>query len=282
MKNLSKQINSVAIGTLITSIAIAFSPFLNRANAAAIDLSTPYTQNFDTFGIGQPANTATPWNNDSTIPGWYSNQSQYRASIGDSDEGSLYSFGSAGASDRAFGSITSTNTGTIFFGARFVNNTANPITGLTISYTTEQWRNGGSGVPETFDFQYNIGANAIDNSSTGSWTSNNANGLILTSPVNTATAGALDGNAAANRVAITGTIDLSATPLAAGQEIWVRWQDQGTTQNQNGLAIDDFSATSSAVVPEPLTIIGSGTALAFGGVLKRKFGSKKKLSAKQS
>jgi hypothetical protein len=137
-------------------------------------------------------------------------------------------------------------------------------------------------VPETFDFQYNIGANAIDNSSTGSWTSNNANGLILTSPVNTATAGALDGNAAANRVAITGTIDLSATPLAAGQEIWVRWQDQGTTQNQNGLAIDDFSATSSAVVPEPLTIIGSGTALAFGGVLKRKFGSKKKLSAKQS
>jgi hypothetical protein len=33
---------------------------------------------------------------------------------------------------------------------------------------------------------------------------------------------------------------------------------------------------------EPLTIIGSATALLFGGTLKRKFNLKKKLSAKQS
>ncbi|MEQ8537772.1 MAG: PEP-CTERM sorting domain-containing protein [Coleofasciculus sp. D1-CHI-01] len=47
-----------------------------------------------------------------------------------------------------------------------------------------------------------------------------------------------------------------------------------------GFAFDNFNATQSIVnpepVPEPLTILGSATALGFGGLLKRQHSKKQK------
>ena len=54
----------------------------------------------------------------------------------------------------------------------------------------------------------------------GTWTDVNA--LDFASP-NTAVVGATDGNAAANRTALTGTIN--GLTLAPGATVWIRWND---------------------------------------------------------
>ena len=64
----------------------------------------------------------------------------------------------------------------------------------------------------------------------------------------TATAAALDGNAAANRVAISYALPVV---IPSGQEIMLRWEDINDSGNDHGLAIDDLSisATFSANAP---------------------------------
>src|SRR6185369_5203729 len=65
--------------------------------------------------------------------------------------------------------------------------------------------------------------------------------LDFTSPVATATAAALDGNANANRTAKAALMPTGN--VANGQEIWLRWKDINDTGNDHGLAVDDFSVT---------------------------------------
>ena len=91
--------------------------------------------------------------------------------------------------------------------------------------------------------------------------------LEFISLINTATAGALDGNAAANRT--TKTANLAVT-VNNGQEIWFRWQDINDTGNDHGLAVDDLSVTANGgVVNAPVvptcpatlsTVFGTPTA----------------------
>ncbi|MBW4592327.1 MAG: type I secretion C-terminal target domain-containing protein [Brasilonema angustatum HA4187-MV1] len=162
-----------------------------------INLSSIYSQNFDS--LTNSGNNI--WTSDSTIPGWYSNRTAYTAGTGSSNTGSLYSFGSTGSTERALGSLASGTTDTIYYGVRLVNNTSNTINALNINYTGEEWRNGGNTTPQKLDFQYQIGATNI---TSGSWTEFDA--LDFTSPVATATAGALDGNAAGDRTALSSTL----------------------------------------------------------------------------
>ncbi|MBS0487337.1 MAG: endonuclease [Proteobacteria bacterium] len=57
----------------------------------------------------------------------------------------------------------------------------------------------------------------------------------------------LDGNAAANRTAISGSITgLSLAPSAA---IWIRWVDSNVSGNDDGLAIDDVSFSIDGMPP---------------------------------
>jgi hypothetical protein len=207
--------------------------------------SSPYFQEFNTLAnIG----STNSWADDSTISGWYSNRTSYRASSGTDNTGALYSFGSSSSTDRALGSVASGGTNTIYYGASFVNDTASTLSSLDISYNGEQWRNGGStsttpSVPQKLDFAYQVGATSL---TSGTWTEFDA--LDFTSPIATATAGALDGNAAANRTALSAT--LSGLNLAPGQQVWLRWQDVNDAGNDHGLAIDDLSV-STGITPVP-------------------------------
>jgi uncharacterized protein len=207
----------------------------------AINLSNPYSQNFNSL-----ANSGTniPWNDDSTIPGWYSNRVTYTAGTGSSNTGSLYSFGSSNSPERALGSVASNSTGTIYYGSRFVNNTSNTISGLNISYTGEQWRNGGNTNPHTLDFQYQVGATSL---TSGSWIDFNT--LDFTTPIATASSSVLDGNAAANRTTLSST--LGGLTIAPGQEIWLRWEDPNDAGNDHGLGIDDFTISINNDAPPP-------------------------------
>ncbi|WP_238361004.1 endonuclease/exonuclease/phosphatase family protein [Iningainema tapete] len=205
----------------------------------AINLSSFYSQNFDSLLNSGSNNT---WTDNSTIVGWYSNKITYNAGTGSSNTGALYSLGAASSNERALGSVASGSTETIYYGARFVNNTTSTISTLNISYVGEQWRNGGNTTAQKLDFQYQIGAT---NLTSGTWTDFNA--LDFTGPIATATAGALDGNATANRTTLSST--LSSLNLTPGQEIWLRWRDINDAGNDHGLGIDDFSISTGGVTP---------------------------------
>lgn len=258
------RVRVAALCTLVTVVGVIGTSrvmptaFALTNGGSITSLDAPLTENFDSLAS---AGTNIVWTDNTTIPGWYATRTTYNSGTGSSNAGALYSFGVAGtnpASDRALGSIGSGSTGTIFFAARFVNNTGQTITSLDVSYTGEQWRNGGnaSQAAQSLTFQYqaaNAGVITGANAPTTGWTT--VSNLNFTSPITTPTAGALDGNAPANRTPKSSTIAVTVNP---GQEVWLRWQDIDDTGNDHGLAIDDVSVTAhGAVLTVPPSGVGS-------------------------
>ena len=244
----------VMIGSLYIS-----STHLRVVNALSITtLGAPITQNFDTLATAGTTNT---WTDDTTLTGWYSqfslqptNPITYRADSGGSNTGAIYSWGVAGTNaltERALGSVGSGTPGNIFNALKLTNNTGSTITSLDISYTGEQWRQGGctptpcTPAAQKIDFQYqiaNAGVITDANTPTTGWLDQDP--LDFTSPQpGTSTAAAIDGNAVANRTALSSTINVT---LNNGQEIWLRWMDTNDANNDHGLAIDDFSVTPNS------------------------------------
>ncbi|MGH9802109.1 MAG: hypothetical protein ACRD82_17240, partial [Blastocatellia bacterium] len=252
-KELSRQAKIIAL----TATALVFSlVIVNLPSSSALtnggvmmSLGSPITENFDTLAT---SGTTNPWTDNSTIVGWYSqftvtptNPTTYRADAGGSNTGAIYSWGTGTATERAFGSVASGTPGDIYNAVKLTNSTGSTITSLDISFIGEQWRNGGNATAQTLAFQYQVAsAGTITDANTPStgWTGFST--LDFVSPIATATAAALDGNAAANRTAKSGTLTVS---INNGQEIWLRWQDLNDTGNDHGLAIDDLSVTPQGV-----------------------------------
>ncbi len=250
-----------SFGTAIFLFVILFTvrllpPSSALTNGGSItSFGSPLTDNFDTLAS---AGTNIAWADNMTIAGLYSTRTTYNAGTGSSNTGALYSFGVAGTNpltDRALGSVASGGTGTFYYAVKLTNNTGSPIASLSINYVGEQWRDGGAATPvaHTLNFQHQV-ANAgvitdADTPSTG-WTAFSS--LSFTSPTftNTGTGVLLDGNAAANRTAKSATLTFG-TPVANGQEIWLRWEDINDGGNDHGLAIDDLSITANGAVIMP-------------------------------
>ena len=196
-----------------------------------------YSQNFDTLSntAGSTTNTALPtgWQLTESGGGARDNE-QYAVDTGGSNTGDTYSYGSAGSTERAFGSLRS---GTLIsiFGACFTNNTGGTISSLAIAYTGEQWRLGTAARADSLGFEYSLNATSL---TTGAWTS--VATLNFSTP-NTATTGAKDGNAAANRTALSDTI--GSLSIANGASFCIRWLDGDASGADDGLAVDDFSIT---------------------------------------
>ncbi|MCY7410484.1 MAG: hypothetical protein LH473_09435, partial [Chitinophagales bacterium] len=191
------------------------------------------TQNFNTLALSGTS---------STLPsGWLLSESGsnantiYTAGTGSGTAGDTYSFGSASNSDRAFGGLQS---GSLIptIGAVFTNTTGSTVTSISISYTGEQWRLGATARVDRMDFQYSTNATSL---TTGTWSDFDA--LDFTAPVTTGTVGALDGNAAANKTSKSGTI--SSLSIANGATLYIRWNDFNATGSDDGLSVDDFTAT---------------------------------------
>ena len=103
-----------------------------------------YSQNFDTL-----SNTAGSTTNSTLPTGWLLNETgggardneQYAVDIGASNTGDTYSYGAAGSTERALGSVRS---GTLIasYGACFSNATGASLLNFDVGYTGEEWRLG--------------------------------------------------------------------------------------------------------------------------------------------
>ena len=222
-----------------------------RSGAQCISLTTlgaASTQNFDTL-----SNTAGSTTNNLTITGWFMTESglgardndQYAVDTGGSNTGDTYSYGAAGSTERALGGLLS---GTLIpvFGACFTNNTGSTVTSLAISYTGEEWRLGAAARTDQINFEYSTNATDLV---TGTWTPVAA--LNFVTPTTTPT-GAKDGNAAANRTALSSTIP--SLTIANGATFWIHWTDTNATGADDGLSVDDFALTPNAVPAVNLTV----------------------------
>ena len=208
-------------------------------------LGSAYTQNFDTL-----SNTAASTTNNLTLTGWFMTETgggardneQYAVDTGASTTGDTYSYGAAASTDRALGGLRS---GTLIpnFGACFTNNTGATIANLAIAYTGEQWRLGTAGRTDQLSFEYSLNATDLV---TGTWTGVSA--LNFVTPT-TVTVGAKDGNAAANRTALSSTI--GSLSVANGATFWIRWTDVDASGADDGLAVDDFSLTPTGAIVLP-------------------------------
>lgn len=227
--------------SLLLSLAALLCPVVH-AQVSLTTLGSAYTQNFDTL-----ANSGTS----GTLPsGWASLETGtnanalYNSGTGSNNAGDTYSFGAAASTERALGGLLSGSL-TPTIGASFTNNTGSAITSLVISYNGEQWRLGALARTDKLQFQYSTDATSL---STGTWTSVTA--LDFTAPTTGSVIGALDGNAAANRTAISSTI--SSLSIPAGATFWIRWTDFNANGADDGLAVDDFSLTpagTAALIP---------------------------------
>jgi hypothetical protein len=222
----------------------------------------PYNQDFNTLANSGSANA---WTNNETLAGWYvtagsSFLTYYPTNDGSNSASNVYSFGSTGSSDRAFGAIAIGSTTTARFGLRMKNNTGKQITSFQIFYRGEQWREGtatSTGNATNLNFSYRVGTTLTDPSEDGSptwWTTVSA--LTFTAPNMSGNAGALNGNAPGNFTDKSATVNVTVNN---GQEIMFRWVKTYAT-GSHGLAFDDVVIIP--VTNEP-SVICSQTSLSF-------------------
>lgn len=248
---------------MMSMLALLTLPLASRAQVLLTGASPTYTQNFDAL----PASNISTFADNSTIAGLYAQRtgtgSTVVANDGTFNAGTLYSYGTSAATERALGTLGSGGAmaGNFAYGIQFLNNTASPITSVTLSYTGEQWRNSAAAA-QSVAFSYAISATAIT-----ALTPNAAIplgfipaiALDFTSPVTGGTAGALNGNAAPNRTSLSGTFTVT---VPAGSYLMLRWYDPDHPGNDHGLAIDDVNASfANTATPGPiLTAVGVLTA----------------------
>ena len=225
---------AVSAAVLLASVAaLQIARAQAGSPASLLALDTPYTQNFDTL-----ASAGTS----SVLPaGWEFVESGtnantiYTAGTGSGNTGDTYSFGPAASAERALGGLQSGSLIPIV-GGFFSNDTGSTITSLEISYTGEQWRLGAiaTGRIDRLDFQYSLNATSL---STGAWVDVDA--LDFVAPTTAGAVGALDGQAAANRAAVSGLI--TGISIPPGATFRIRWTDFNASGADDGLAVDDFT-----------------------------------------
>ncbi len=244
-----RNIRNTVVAAAVVAASCLFAPSGYSQILASSGFT--YTNSFDSLGT-----VSNAWTDNSNLLGWYASQSigtlnGIRAGSGTSTAGALYSFGVAGVqpvTDRALGSIASGTPGNLAYGLRLQNDTANAISNIVITYTGEQWRNGGNTATQTLAFSYTISTSPITSSDAGNslytWTAFPA--LNFNTPIVGATAAALDGHDPANSHVFT-AVFLTNVVVFPGSEIFLRWYDINDSGNDHALAVDNFSVSFTNV-----------------------------------
>jgi hypothetical protein len=268
---LARPLQMCAARMLKSKIAItlmagaALSLLATSAAHAQVLFEGYYSQNFNGLPTtGTLSDGSAVWTDENDtigMEGWYASLTTIGPTTGSGNLGNLKSYGASGSTERSLGSLVtdsfgSVGVGAIYYGVYLFNLTGEDIMELNISYWGEQWRRASTTEPQrgTLTLEYSYDAEGI---TPGAFTNPvGYSALDFVAPIasSTATATALDGNAAANRTYLSSTLVLS-TPWEANTGFWLRWTDINDPYSDNGLGIDDLVIS---VVPEP----GAGLPLA--------------------
>ena len=215
-----------------------------------------YTQDFDALQSGSIyapySNFPTGW----TISSTYNSGSYVWTTVtnGFSNNYGKYCFSLTPSDpDKAIGLVIG-STGPAYLGARFRNTSGVTLTAFSLSYFVEQWRKGAVVAnDQVIPFSYSLDAT---NLTSGTFVSvpaldmhsiNDGDGV----------AAAMNGNAAANRQLVAGTV--SGIAWLPNQDLSIRWSGVAYLfAAAHALAIDDFSfqavpeLTLSSVAPRAL------------------------------
>ncbi len=228
-----------------------------------------YSQNFNTLSAVAGSSV---WTNDVTLAGWFLFRqpatapvaiTSFTAEAGSGSTGSFYGYGSSGSGDRSLGGLGSSGS---YFGSpasgavagwialALTNSSGAVLDSLSLRFAGEQWRNGGNATPQSMTLSYGFGSSFA---SVTTWTTPGGS-FNWSSPLASATAAAVDGNAAGKVSDRGGT--LSGLAWQPDATLWFRWTETNDTGNDHGLAIDDLQI--SAVAPVPTVILESADASA--------------------
>jgi uncharacterized protein len=263
------RFNSGQRAAFVFAAAVTAS-FASAAISAPLTAGT-YTEDFNSLAATGTVNTALPagWALLETGGGNRDNDA-YAAGTGSDNAGDVYSFGAAGSSDRALGTLRS---GSLFptIGVFFTNELGAAIESLAIDYSGEQWRLGSTGRADRLDFQYSLNATTLSN---GDWIDFDA--LDISSLLTSGATGARFASAPVSGV-------ISGLDIAAGQSFAFRWLDVDASGADDGLAVDDFNLVATLVqapaVPEPASWAMMITGFGFvGGALRTRKGGAAKLA----
>jgi len=268
MKNMHPRRQATWLGLVVALATVAPDTHAAIVVTAA---GQAYAQTFDMLAT---SGSAVAWTNDSTLQGWSLFRqpapatpiTSYASGNGSSNAGSFYSFGTTASADRALGGVGS---GGAYFGApasgavggwiavEFRNDSGLDLSGFSLSFSGEQWRNGGNALAQTMTLEYGFGSNF---SAVMNWVS--PGGLFdWSSSVNTATAAMVDGNGAGRAADRGGVVD---THWNANDTLWVRWAEVNDVANDHGLAIDDVSFTAGQALPSAVPLPPAVALLAAG------------------
>ena len=258
MKTIFQNLIRFSRVTVIRTVAFVLFLGINLSTYSQINYPTSganYTQNFDNLLVTVPANNTaiasvlpTGW---SFVEAGTNANATFRVDNGASGSGDTYFDGATSSNERALGSLASGSL-TSQFGAVFTNTTGATLTQFTLTYTGEQWKDGGSSasVLNKLAFSYAVNPTSL---TVGTYT--NVTNLDFTALINSTTGDVTtDGNAANRRTTISFTVE--GLSWAADQTLYIRWTDTNDLGNDDNLAIDDLTFSASAVPP---TISSSGT-----------------------
>lgn len=219
--------------------------FVTLASQAALpilpDTVETYRQSFNTLATVDSSEF-------STLPeGWSVNEAgtkantRLSASNGGSNSGNTYSYGLAGDSDRALGSLASGSVTPIRIQLRLVNGTGKAVDSVSVRFLAEQWRLGAGTVDSlAFTWSVNSGAETADTALT---VRKDLTGTDLANPT-------------ANEQVLIREAVIPAS-LAAGDTLVLTWTDNNAIGNDEGWGIDDVSVrlahfgAGAVVVPPP-------------------------------
>ena len=244
--------------TLSLIAALATATASVGAPVSITTTGSTYTQDFSTLSK-TVASTTLPVGWAIAEAGTNANAS-YTPDNGALATGDTYSYGNG--AQRALGSLQSATLSPVF-GVGFSNDTGVALNSLLVAFTGEQWRLGALGRLDKLDFQYSTDATSL---TTGTYIDFDL--LDVVAPHTGPTVGALNGQAAGNRVDLSAT--LAGLNIASGARFWLRWIDFNASGADDGLAVDDFALTANGLandtgatnrVPEPGTLALVGIAL---------------------
>ena len=238
---------------------------LPNAGTNSVNADNPVTINGTTFGLTAPFDFAAPVNANAgfgglglsnSLAGWYglgTVLAKFGASAGDQSTGGVIGFGptNSAATNRALGLLATSSTGGTAFGAKFINATSNALTGITLHFTGELWRQ--QPAPKTLAFGYLLDPTATLAFSTNvtAWVTN----LNVTFP--TGPFAVLDGTQATNQTSL-GATNLAIPAWPGGGALWLVWQMPDNTAASQGLAIDNLTFSAQAAAAPQLSIARAG------------------------